>query len=255
MHAIILAAGYATRLSPLTDHCPKPLLLVRGVPLLDLVLSKVFAVPAVRRVTLVANHKFAGHFENWLRWRRTPVPVRILDDGTRTNETRLGAIRDLQCAVERECIADDALVLAADNLFAAGLAAMAAFAEARGADCVIARHLEDLAARQRTGIAVLDADSRVLEMQEKPRQPKSSMAVPPIYVYRRETLALLGGYLRDGHPPDSPGNFLAWLCHRRPVYAWRCDAELFDIGNLEQYAQAQVVFDEAKLAAFGIKPW
>lgn len=255
MHAIILAAGYATRLSPLTDHCPKPLLLIRGVPLLDLVLSKVFAIPAVRGVTLVTNHKFAGHFENWLRWRRAPVPIRILDDGTDTNETRLGAVRDLQFAIEHGDVHDDALVLAADNLFAADLAAMVAFADARRANCVIARHLEDLAARQRTGIAVLDPESRVLEMQEKPRQPKSSMAVPPIYVYRRETLALLGDYVRDGNPTDAPGNFLAWVCRRRPVFAWRCDAELFDIGNLDQYAQAQAGFDEAKLAAFGIKPW
>lgn len=255
MHAIILAAGYATRLSPLTDHCPKPLLLIRGVPLLDLVLAKVFAVPSIRGVTLVTNHKFAGHFENWLRWRRAPVPVRILDDGTSTNETRLGAIRDLQFAVEHEQITDDALVLAADNLFAADLAAMVAFSDARRADCVITRHLADLAAQQRTGIAVPDGDGRILEMQEKPRAPKSTLAVPPIYVYRRETLALLGAYLRAGNAPDAPGHFLAWLCARRPVYGWRCDAELFDIGNVAQYADAQAAFNDAKLAAFGIKPW
>jgi glucose-1-phosphate thymidylyltransferase len=255
MHAIILAAGYATRLSPLTDHCPKPLLPIRGVPLLDYVMAKLFTVKEVSDVTLVSNHKFIGHFENWLRWRRAPVSVRLLDDGSVNNELRLGAIRDLQFAIDRGAIADDVLVLAADNLFAADLSQMIAFANERWANCVIARRLDDLAARQRTGIATLDADNRVLELQEKPHVPKSHWAVPPLYVFRRETLKLIGDYLREGNTPDSPGNFVAWLCTRRPVFAWRCDAEVFDIGNIEQYGHVQAVFDAGKQAAFGIKPW
>ncbi len=255
MHAIVLAAGYARRLSPLTDNCPKALLPVRGVPLLDYVMAKVFAVPGIEAVTLVSNHRFIAHFENWLRWRRPPAPVRLLDDGTLTNETRLGGIGDLLLAVERHDVRDDALVLASDNLFAADLAQMVAFARERRGDCVIVRGLDDLKARQRTGIAVLDADSRLVEFQEKPQQPKTNLAVPPIYVYRSESLRLLGEYLDGGNNPDSPGHFLGWLCARQPVFGWRCDGEIWDIGNLEQYAQAQEKFDAARESAFGIRSW
>jgi glucose-1-phosphate thymidylyltransferase len=255
MDAIVLAAGYARRLSPLTDNCPKPLLPVRGVPLLDYVMAKVFAVPAVKAVTLVSNHRFIGHFENWLRWRRPPVPVRLLDDGTLSNETRLGGIGDLRFAVERHDIRGDALVLAADNLFAADLAQMVAFSEARRASCVIARRLDDLKAQQRTGIVVLDGDGRLVEFQEKPQVPKSNLAVPPIYVYRQESLRRLTEYLDGGNNPDAPGNLIAWLCAREPVFGWRCDGEIWDIGNLEQYAAAQERFDAAKESAFGIRPW
>ena len=255
MHAIVLAAGYARRLSPLTDHCPKALLPVRGVPLLDYVMAKVFAVPGIDAVTLVSNHRYIAHFENWLRWRRPPVPVHLLDDGTLTNETRLGGIGDLRLAVERRELRDDALVLASDNLFAADLAQMVAFARERRGDCVIVRRLDDLKAQQRTGIAVLDASSRLVEFQEKPQQPKTNLAVPPIYVYRRESLHLLGAYLDGDNNPDSPGNFIGWLRGRQPVFGWRCDGEIWDIGNLEQYAQAQEKFDAAKEAAFGIRSW
>ena len=255
MHAIVLAAGYARRLSPLTDNCPKALLPVRGVPLLDYVMAKVFAVPGVEAVTLVSNHRYISHFENWLRWRKPPVPVRLLDDGTLTNETRLGGIGDLHFAVRRHDIGDDALVLASDNLFAADLSQMVAFANDRQASCVIARRLDDLKAQQRTGIAVLNAGGRLMEFQEKPEVPKSNLAVPPIYVYRKESLALLGNYLDGGNNPDAPGNFIAWLRSREPVFGWRCDGEIWDIGNLEQYARAQEHFDTAKEAAFGIKPW
>jgi glucose-1-phosphate thymidylyltransferase len=255
MHAIVLAAGYATRLAPLTDNCPKPLLPIRGVPLLDFALAKVFAVKQVTAVTLVSNHKFIAQFENWLRQRQPPAPVRLLDDGSTTNENRLGAIRDLQFAVGQAGIVEDALVLAADNLFAADLSAMVAFADERNADCILVRHLEDIEARRRTGIATLDGSGRVIEFEEKPRDPKTTWAVPPIYVYRRETLAMLGDYLRQGGAPDAPGNFLAWLCKRRPVYGWRCDGDIFDIGNLEQYARVQRTFDETQQAVFGLKPW
>lgn len=255
MDAIVLAAGYARRLSPLTDNCPKPLLAMRGVPLLDYVMAKVFAVAAVKAVTLVSNHRFIGHFESWLRWRRPPVPVRLLDDGTLTNETRLGGIGDLRFAVERHDIRGDALVLAADNLFAADLAQMVAFSEARRASCVIARRLDDLKAQQRTGIVVLDSDGRLVEFQEKPQVPKSNLAVPPIYVYRQESLRRLTEYLDGGNNPDAPGNFIAWLCAREPVFGWRCDGEIWDIGNLDQYALAQERFDAAKESAFGIRRW
>ena len=255
MQAIVLAAGYARRLSPLTDNCPKALLPVRGVPLLDYVMSKVFAVPGIEAVTLVSNHRYIAHFENWLRWRRPPVPIRLLDDGTLANETRLGGIGDLRLAVDRHDVRDDALVLASDNLFAADLAQMVAFARERRGDCVIVRRLDDLKAQQRTGIAVLDGNSRLVEFQEKPQQPKTNLAVPPIYVYRRESLRLLGEYLDGGNNPDSPGNFLGWLCGRQPVFGWRCDGEIWDIGNLGQYAQAQERFDAAKEAEFGIRSW
>lgn len=255
MRALLLAAGYATRLEPFTTDCPKPLLPVAGVPMLDYILSKVFQAGDLASVTLVTNHKFFEHFANWLQWRKPPVPIDLIDDGSTSNETRLGAIGDIALAIERQGLDDDLLVLATDNLFSFDLAEFAAFARRRAADAVILRHEPDLAARRRTGIAEIDADHRLIGFAEKPEQPKTSWAVPPFYYYRRETVPELRRYLDEGNNPDAPGNFVAWLHQRRPIYGFRVTSEVVDIGTPDIYREANRRLTRERLAGFGVRPW
>lgn len=255
MRAILLAAGYATRMYPFTRDCPKPLLPVAGVPMLDYILAKVFAVPQIEAITLVSNHKFHEHFANYLAWRRPPRPISLLDDGTTTNEGRLGAIRDIQLAIDHDRIGDDVLVLATDNLFAFPLPDFVDFARGSKVDAVVLRHEPDPEARKRTGIAEVDADQRIIDFEEKPSSPKSAWAVPPFYCYRRETLPEIQRYLDQGGNPDAPGHFVAWLHKEHPVYGFPITGEVLDIGNPESYAEANRTLNRSALAALGVQPW
>lgn len=257
MEVVILVAGYATRMYPLTEHCPKALLPVRGVQIIDYILGKVFAIkhPAIRRVTLVSNHRFHGHFLNWQRWREPHAPLEVLDDGSTTDDNRLGAIGDIQFAIERQKIADTTLVLAGDNLFEFDLTDLVALSERKSSDCIIVRDIESVEARRRTGIAVLDDQSRVIDFEEKPREPKSQWGVPPIYCYRRETIPLIGQYLREGGNHDAPGNLIAWLHKRKPVYALPVDGHVLDVGSRDTYAIAHEYLSDERLADFKIRVW
>jgi glucose-1-phosphate thymidylyltransferase len=239
MKAIILAAGYATRLYPLTENQPKALLDVGGRTILDWLIDQVETVHEIDRIRVVTNSRFASHFEAWRDRRDCPVPIEIIDDGSCTNETRLGAIGDIQHAIVRGSIDDDLFIAAADNIL---LFALIRFVEAfqrRRAPHIAVRHVEDVEARRRTGIVVLDEDDRVLEFQEKPREPKSAWGVPPLYLYPRETIPRIHEYLSQGGDRDAPGNFVAWLSRMEPVYAWRIAGDVMDIGNLASLEAAR----------------
>lgn len=248
MKALILAAGYATRLYPLTKDQPKPLLEVGGKTILDWLLDQVEAIPEIDRIRIVTNHRFAGHFEAWQQGRHCPVPIEIIDDGTTTNETRLGAVGDIHLAITRGNIDDDLFVAAADNLLLFSLVKFVTAFEQRRTAHICARHVETLEARQRTGIVVLGEDDRVLEFQEKPREPKFAWGVPPLYLYPRETLPRFQEYLDRGGNPDAPGNFVEWLIGVEPVHAWKMDGEVLDIGNLQSLEAARQRFATDGLA-------
>ncbi|MHA3770005.1 nucleotidyltransferase family protein [Verrucomicrobiota bacterium sgz303538] len=244
MKALILAAGYATRLYPLTENFPKPLLEVGGRTILDRLLDQVAVIPEVDGVYVVTNSRFASHFDQWKATRRTNVPIEIIDDGSTENDNRLGAIGDIQLAIERCNLRDDLFVAAADNILLFSLEEFAAAFRKGRAPHVCARYLEDLAARQRTGIVVLDEDNRILEFQEKPREPKSTWGVPPLYLYPRETLPRFAEYLAQGGTADAPGNFIEWLSGVEAVYAWKMDGNVVDIGNLASLEAARERFKE-----------
>ncbi len=253
MHAVILAAGYATRMFPLTENCPKALLPVGGVQIIDYLVSKLLDLSDLQHISLVTNHKFHLHFANWLNWRRFPVEITLIDDGTISNESRLGAIGDLALTIERERIDDDVLVLGGDNIFQFSLIELVRFAHLKQADCVVARHVDDLAARQRTGIAVIESNGRISNFEEKPQQPQSNWAIPPIYYFRRGTIALIPRYLRAGHNSDAPGNFIAWLHRQKPVYALQIDSHVLAISTLDSFARANQALNHATLKEFGFR--
>jgi glucose-1-phosphate thymidylyltransferase len=245
MNALILAAGYATRLYPLTQDFPKPLLDVGGRSLLDRLMAQLDGLAALERVVLVTNHRFFPHFDRWRQTRGASKPIEILDDGSTYPDDRLGAIGDLRFALERARLDDDLLVAAADNLWLFPLAEFVAAFQARPATRVCVHRVEDPERRRRTGIAVLGADDRVTEFAEKPRQPKTHWAVPPLYLFPRATLRRVPAYLDAGGSAEAPGSFLEWLCGVEPVFAHRVRGTILDIGTPESLAAARRQFGAA----------
>jgi glucose-1-phosphate thymidylyltransferase len=232
--AVILAAGYATRLRPLTDSIAKQLLPVGGRPMLDWVCDKVEEV--TDDIHLVTNSRFAKAFEHWAAGREG---VTVHDDGTTSNEDRLGAIGDIRFVLERTGVDDDLLVIAGDNLFDFRLSNLAAFWEMRGvASAVAVYDCGDLELATHYGVVEVDGEDRIVGFEEKPSEPASTLVATATYLYHREHVPLVERYLAEGNPPDQPGRLVAWLYPREPVYGYRFDGEWFDIGSPEQLLEA-----------------
>jgi glucose-1-phosphate thymidylyltransferase len=234
MRALILAAGYATRLYPLTRERPKPLLEVGGRPLVDWILERIAEVSEIEEVHLVTNAKFAPAFRAW-----APPHVVVHDDGTLDDEDRLGAIGDLAFV---GLDGDDLLVVAGDNLFDFSLRAFVAFWRGKGRASAVALYdVGDVELARKYGIVELDADDRVTGFLEKPDEPPSTLAATATYLFHREHLGLAQRYLEEGNSPDQPGRFVAWLQAREPVYGYRFEGEWLDIGDHDQLRHADAV--------------
>lgn len=232
MKIVILAAGYATRLYPLTEHFPKPLLDVGGRTILDRLLDRIRADLPNEACWLVSNRRFAAPFEQWAAQRGDPC-LRVLDDGSTAPENRLGAIGDLAFALERMGGPDDLFVVAADNIFEFPIGDLiAAFRRSPGV-WVCVHQVTDPARQRRTGIAELAPDGRVMGFEEKPAAPRSCWAVPPLYCFDRVSAARVREYLAEGRSPDSPGRFIEWLVPRVEVRAVRVRGTIHDIGTIE----------------------
>ena len=235
MKAIVLAAGYATRLRPLTDTWAKELLPVGGKPILSSIVESIGTVSEVDEIHVVTNTRKAPAFVEWAK----NQDVTVHDDGTSTNEDRLGAIGDMQFVIERAGIDDDLLVIAGDNLFEFELTEFVRYWAAKGTASAIA--VRDVGTRelaQRYGIVELAEDGRVLDFVEKPEDPPSTLAATATYLYHRAHVPLVRTYLDEGNPPDQPGRLVAWLHRREPVYGWTFDAGWYDIGDQEQLLEA-----------------
>jgi glucose-1-phosphate thymidylyltransferase len=234
---VILAAGYATRLYPLTDDLPKHLLPVGGRPMLEWVLDRVTEVEEVEAIHLVTNRRFAPAFTGWAE----PHGVGVHDDGTTSNEDRLGAVGDLQLAIEAGDLGhDELLVLAGDNLFELSLPGFVAWwrAKPQPASAVPLHDVGDLELATHYGIADIDDRDRIVRFVEKPSDPPSTLASTLIYLLPPEHVRLVGTYLDDGQSPDNAGSFLGWLAGREPVYGYRFAGSWYDIGNHEQLLEA-----------------
>jgi glucose-1-phosphate thymidylyltransferase len=227
--ALILAAGYATRLRPLTDTIPKQLLPVGGRPMVDWILDRI-AETSADEVHLVTNARFAADFERWAEGK----DVRVHDDGTTSNEDRLGAIGDIAFVG----LDDDLLAIAGDNLFDFSLADYESYWRAKGGSCVAVHDVGDPELAKKYGIVDVDADDRITNFVEKPENPPTTLCATATYLYRRDHAALIRTYLEEGNPPDQPGNFVAWLHKREPVYAYRLPGDWYDIGDQAQLLEA-----------------
>lgn len=237
MKAVILAAGYATRLRPLTDEMPKHLLPVGGRPMLDWVLDRISEVGKVDGIHLVTNGRFASEFAGWAE----PHGVAVHDDGTMSNEDRLGAVGDLRLVVDAAGLDDEELlVLAGDNLFDLSLPLFVEWwrAKPQPASAVPLHDVGDLELATQYGIAETDEDERIVRFLEKPSEPPSTLASTLIYLLPPAHTRLVDTYLRDGQSPDDAGSFLGWLAQRERVYGYRFDGSWYDIGNDAQLLEA-----------------
>lgn len=232
MKCIILAAGYATRLYPLTENFPKPLLDVGGKPIVDWLIDDLRTANVIDEFVVISNHKFAPKFDEWARGK--DYKVTVVDDGTTSNETRLGAVKDIEFAIERLGLDDDLVVLAGDNVLDFSLCKFVEYAMARDASCVMRYFESDVSTLPKRGVLELDGDL-VLGMEEKPQQPKTQWCCPPFYFYKKDDAKRINEALADGCGYDAPGSFISWLCQRSKVYAMEMPGQRFDVGNLESY--------------------
>ncbi|HPR89668.1 MAG TPA: sugar phosphate nucleotidyltransferase [bacterium] len=242
MHTLILAAGYATRLYPLTQNFPKPLLPVAGRSILDRLLGDLDTIAAIDRHVIVTNATFFQHFADWKSRCRYTREILLINDGTTTNANRLGAVRDLLHVIETLALDDDLLVLAGDNVVDFSFRGLVEFSREKSTSCITCHHEPELAALQKTGVLIADADFRVEAIQEKPQQPASHWAVPPFYLYKAGDLPLIRSALAEGCGADAPGNLAAWLCRRTPMHAWVLPGRRYDIGDLAAYDAVQHLF-------------
>ena len=241
MKCLILAAGYATRLRPLTDNFPKPLLEVGGKPILDWILDDLGSSAEVDGYIVVTNHRFASVFEKWADGR--PEEITVVDDGTSTNETRLGAVKDIQFALEATGHKGDLLVIAGDNLLDFSLGKFVEYALGKGTSCVM-RYFEPSEERlHKCGVLEVDENGLILGMEEKPSEPKSHWACPPFYYYTREDAARIPEAIASGCGTDAPGSLVAWLSSKVPVHAMEMPGKRFDIGDLKSYEAVKEIFD------------
>lgn len=238
MKCLILAAGYATRLYPLTENFPKPLLAVQGKSILDHLIDDIDTLGVVDEYVVISNHKFACHFNEWAD-RIKDKKITVVDDGTSSNETRLGAVRDIQFAIDTLNIDDDMLVIAGDNLLDFSLTAFVKYALAKNTSCIM-RYYEPSEARLlKCGVVTIDENDKILHMTEKSPTPATHWCCPPFYYYTREDAKLVKKGIESGCGTDAPGSYTAWLCDQTVVHAMEMPGKRYDIGNLESYEAVQ----------------
>lgn len=246
MKCLILAAGYATRLYPLTENFPKPLLKVGDKTILDWLVDDIGSAGLVDEFVVISNHKFAGHFREWVAGRpASSARFTVVDDGTSTNETRLGAVRDIQFAVDSLGLDDDMLVIAGDNILDFSLVEFIRYADAKRTSCIMRYYEPDGNRLHKCGVVEVDADDRVVGMEEKPAEPKSHWCCPPFYFYRREDAGRVAEGIAAGCGVDAPGSFAAWLSTRVPVHAMEMPGRRFDIGDIDSYRRVCAHFGSA----------
>ena len=271
MKCVVIAAGYATRLGELTKNFPKPLLKIGSNTILGRMLDDIDKIPEIDEHIIITNHRFAGIFEEWVKANtnlnfnehesyksneyscnscnscseensnpcsKYKKPITVVDDGTETNETRLGAVCDLLFAMDKLNIDDDLLVVAADNLLFFSFQEFVDFAKEKNTSCIMCHEQPSIEKLQRTGVIVVDEQMRVLNMEEKPQEPKSHWAVPPFYIYRKEDLDLVRHSVENGCGKDAPGNLAHYMVEHTVMHAWPMSAGRFDIGSLDTYYQA-----------------
>lgn len=237
MKCLILAAGYATRLYPLTENFPKPLLEVKGKTILDWLIDDIDTLGAVDEYVVISNHKFAHHFDKWAAEKTQKVTV--VDDGTSTNETRLGAVKDIQYAIDKLGLDDDMLVIAGDNLLNFSLTEFIKYAKAKNSSCIMRYYEANEQKLLKCGVVTIDENDKILEMTEKSPTPATHWCTPPFYFYTKEDAKLVQAGIDAGCGVDAPGSYIAWLCKQTDVHAMEMPGKRYDIGNLESYEKVQ----------------
>ncbi len=243
MKCIILAAGYATRLYPLTENFPKPLLDVKGKAIIDWLIEDLDSLGEISEFIIVSNHKFVEHFKKWQAGLNYRAKVTVVDDGTEDNGSRLGAVRDIVFAMDTCDVKEEIVVLAGDNLTDFSLRGFVDYFKKKRATCIMRHYEPNVEKLRRTGVITIDENDKVLAMQEKPAEPMSNWAVPPFYIYGAEDLVKIREAVEQKVcNVDAPGDFIAWMCTQSDVYAYEMPGSRYDIGNLESYRKIQETY-------------
>ena len=279
MKCVVIAAGYATRLGELTKNFPKPLLKIGENTILGRMLDDIDRISEIDEHIIITNHKFASIFEEWVKANtnltnvtniktntdntdqtdkkesvksnksvfKYKKPITVVDDGTETNDTRLGAVCDLLYAMDKLHIDDDLLVVAADNLLFFSFQEFVDFAKEKQTSCIMCHEQPSIEKLQRTGVVELDVNNKVLGMEEKPQEPKSHWAVPPFYIYLKKDLDLVRHSVENGCGKDAPGNLAHYMVEHTTMHAWPMSVGRFDIGSLDTYYEACELAKAGKL--------
>lgn len=240
MKCLILAAGYATRLYPLTENFPKPLLMVGDKTILDWLVDDIDGACAMDEYVVISNHKYAHHFEKWARSKGQKITV--VDDGTDTNETRLGAVKDIQFAIDQLNLDDDMLIIAGDNVLDFSLITFIKYAKEKGTSCIMRYYEPDDKKLLKCGVVTIDEKDRILDMTEKSPTPATHWCCPPFYYYTKEDAKLVQKGIDSGCGTDAPGNYIVWLCTQTTIHAMEMPGKRYDIGNLESYEQVKATY-------------
>ena len=251
MKLIVLAAGYATRLYPLTLNQPKPLLAVAGKPMLEHVLDNLKSLSNLDHIYVVTNAKFAGHFQRWADGyasRHEGAPITIINDQTTDEATRLGAIGDIHLVLNQQQIDDDVIVVAGDNLFNESLEGFGEFCCQRTSPVLAVYDVGNLDEIKKYNAIEIDDGDRITFFEEKPAHPKSTLTGIALYYYPRATLSLIRQYIEEGNNPDQPGRLVQWLYPRVPFHIWRVPGIWYDVGSKETLEEANRIFTSVKAA-------
>ncbi len=240
MKCLILAAGYATRLYPLTENFPKPLLTVGEKTILDWLIDDIDKAGTVDEYVVISNHKYAHHFENWADSKAQKITV--VDDGTDTNETRLGAVKDIQFAIDSLGLDDDMLVIAGDNVLDFSLTEFIEYSKEKNTSCIMRYYEPEFQKLLKCGVVTVDDKDKVLEMTEKSPAPATNWCCPPFYYYTKNDAKLVQNGIDSGCGTDAPGSYIAWLCTQTAVHAMEMPGKRYDIGNLESYEKVKAEY-------------
>ena len=238
MKLIVLAAGYATRLYPLTLNRPKPLLPVAGKPMIEHVLDNLMPIDEIDQIFIVTNAKFAAQFQKWAETYQTgdrARPISIINDHSTDDSNKLGAIGDLKLVLSEAQIDDDLIVVGGDNLFSQSLEGFGDYCRRRNAPVLGVYDVGNLAEIKKYNAIEIDEDDRIAFFEEKPEQPKSTLTGIALYYYPRGVLPLIDQYIAEGNNPDQPGRLVQWMYRRTPFYVWRVPGIWFDVGSKKRW--------------------
>lgn len=235
MVALILAAGYATRLYPLTKDTSKALLPIGGKPILDYIVDEILEIPEITKIVIISNNPFYNDFCQWSKMRNLEDIITVIDDGSTSLENRLGAVGDIVYALDKENIDDDLLIIAGDTFFNYKLLDAYKYFVDTGKNCVVVKETDDIELCKRCGICTIDSNNRIIHFEEKPPVPQSNMLVYATYFFKSEVISMFKQYVKEGNLIDAPGFFLSWLIHKVDVLAYKMKGECYDIGTLETY--------------------
>ena len=242
MKALILAAGYATRLYPLTLNQPKALLPINEKPIINYITEEIETIDSVDEIIVVSNEKFYPHFTQWKETYSGKLPVEIVNDHTTDDSNKLGAVGDIQYVIETLGIDDELLIIAGDNIFTFKLLDFYNEYKSKNCDMILTKEINDIEELKRMANVTLDSDGKVILMEEKPQNPKSNIAAFASYIYKKDTVKMIKQYLDEGNNPDAPGFFPSWLYKIKDVCAYTFTGECYDIGTPKAYKEVNDIF-------------